>query len=111
LSPYPTGPMKQPMATKPYILPRWLKLKDAATYSAIGVNRLVALAEEGTVRGFKDPDSGRGDWIFDRDSLDAYRESQAVDGESGRVNERVMEILAERKCRFSFRGRTETGKP
>jgi len=74
-----------------------LKLKDAAMYSAIGMNRLVSLAEQGAIKGFKDPDSGRRDWIFDRDSLDSYREGQAVDGESGKVNERVTEILFERR--------------
>ena len=82
---------------EPRIIPRWLKLKDATLYSAIGINRLVSLAEDGTIRGFKDPDSKRGDWIFDRDSLDQYREGQAVEGVGARVNERVMEILAERR--------------
>lgn len=58
--------------------PRWLKLNTAAAYTAIGKKRLVAMAEAGAVRGFKDPDSQRGDWIFDRLSLDAYREGQAT---------------------------------
>ena len=53
---------------------RWLRLKDAGSYLAIRRSRLVQLAEDGEVKGFKDPDSGRHDWIFDRYSLDSYRE-------------------------------------
>jgi hypothetical protein len=56
---------------------RWLKLKEAALYSSIGRKRLVQLAENGKVTGFQDPDSGRGDWIFDRQSLDDYRLMQS----------------------------------
>jgi hypothetical protein len=59
--------------------PRWLKLGDAAKYAAIGKHRLIALAKNGKVRGFQDTDSGRGDWIFDRHSLDAYREGQIAE--------------------------------
>jgi hypothetical protein len=53
---------------------RWMKLKEAAAYSAIGKQRLVKLAEARDVRGFKDSDTGY--WIFDKLSLDNYRESQ-----------------------------------
>ena len=56
---------------------RWLKLKKAAEYSAMNEKRLIELAQEGRVVGFQDPDNGRRDWIFDRVSLDLYRESQA----------------------------------
>ena len=59
------------------ISPRWLKLKEAARYSAIGKNRLKKLAQGGEIVGFSDPDSKRGDWIFDRQSLDQYRLNQA----------------------------------
>ena len=58
---------------------RWLKLKAATRYAAIGKHRLIELSRSGVVRGFQDPDSRRGDWIFDRMSLDAYREGQAVE--------------------------------
>ncbi|MGO9139164.1 MAG: hypothetical protein ACLP9S_13875 [Syntrophales bacterium] len=58
------------------IQPRWLSLKEAAVYSHIGKSHLVELAADGRVKGFQDPDSKRSDWIFDRISLDAYRESQ-----------------------------------
>ena len=58
------------------IMPRWMPLKEACLYAHIGRLRLVTLAQEGKVRGFQDPDNKRGDWIFDRISLDEYRESQ-----------------------------------
>jgi hypothetical protein len=57
--------------------PRWLKLKAACQYSALGKARLIDLAQQGQVRGFQDPESGRGDWIFDRLSIDEYRLGQA----------------------------------
>ena len=50
------------MPRKSTILPRWMRLTDASVYSSIGVNRLVKLAEEGTLKGFRDPDNGRHDW-------------------------------------------------
>jgi hypothetical protein len=56
---------------------RWLKLKEAAIYSGIGRNRLKSLACAGAIKGFPDPDSGRRDWVFDKLSLDAYRQAQA----------------------------------
>lgn len=58
------------------LYPRWMRLKMAAWYSAIGKQRLIALAQDGHIKGFQDPDNGRGDWIFDRLSIDAYREAQ-----------------------------------
>jgi len=57
---------------------RWLPLKEAALYSAIGRHRLIAMARDGRVKGFQDDDSGRHEWIFDRLSIDAFRENQAV---------------------------------
>ncbi len=69
---------------------RWISLKDAAHYSHIGQKRLVALAESGDVTGFRDPDSGRGDWIFDRESIDKYRMNQA-DPANDRA--RVIELM------------------
>jgi hypothetical protein len=55
---------------------RWIKLKEATKYAAICKSKLKELAASGVIRGAKDPDSERGDWIFDRQSLDAYREAQ-----------------------------------
>jgi len=63
-------------ATAQNITPRWLSLKDASVYGRIGTKRLKQLATEGKVKGFQDPDSGRGDWVFDRLSIDEYREGQ-----------------------------------
>ncbi|MFH1984824.1 MAG: helix-turn-helix domain-containing protein [Pseudomonadota bacterium] len=59
-------------------LPRWLTLKAAAAYSAIGRQRLIDMARSGAIRGGQDQDSGRGEWIFDRESIDAYREGQML---------------------------------
>jgi hypothetical protein len=55
---------------------RWIKLKEATRYAAIGKARLISLAVSGVIRGAKDPDSKRKDWIFDRLSIDSYRDSQ-----------------------------------
>jgi len=57
---------------------RWLTLREAANYSAIGESRLIRLAKAGEVKGFQDQGDGRRGWIFDRLSLDAYREAQAL---------------------------------
>ena len=58
---------------------RWMKLRFAATYVGINKDWLKRLAEQGDVVGYPDPDNGRGDWIFDRESLDAYRLYQQRD--------------------------------
>jgi hypothetical protein len=73
---------------------RWLKLKDASRYSAIGQKRLIELAKEGAVVGFQEPDTKTHQWIFDRLSLDAYREAQAVEGGAGRAKAKAREIMA-----------------
>lgn len=65
-----------------------MKLKTAAFYSSIGKERLKALADAGEIIGFQDPDSRRGDWIFDRDSLDLYRETQG-----GHIRVKALAIL------------------
>lgn len=72
-------------------MPRWLKLKVASKYSALGQHRLKELAANRIIRGFKDPDSVRGDWIFDRESLDAYRMRQA--GNEATAREKALAIL------------------
>ena len=71
--------------------PRWLKLKDAARYSAIGRHRLMNLAAGGKIIGFKDSENGRNDWVFDRNSLDEYRLSQYTHQD---LEERAIKILA-----------------
>jgi hypothetical protein len=79
------------------IVPRWMKLTTttkrkviggteviitkmgAVDYVSMNKDRLKALAQdpESPVDGYPDPDSGRGDWIFDRESLDEYRMQQS----------------------------------
>lgn len=56
------------------IAPRWMKLKQAAAYSNIGQKRLKDLAKRKLIAGYIDPNSGRGDWIFDKKSIDVYRQ-------------------------------------
>ena len=59
---------------------RWFTLKEAAEYAAIGKHRLVDMAKNGKIRGSRDMDSGRHEWIFDRLSIDDYREAQMPSG-------------------------------
>ena len=70
---------------------RWIKLKEAARYSSLGQHKLKDLAQKRIIRGFKDPDSERGDWIFDRESLDSYRLRQA--GNEPTIHEKVLAIM------------------
>ena len=53
--------------------PRWMKLTAAIKYSGYGRVKLLELAERKDIIGYQDPDSARGDWIFDKESIDAYR--------------------------------------
>jgi len=77
-------------------LPRWIKLKEATDYASIGKARLIKLAVSGVVRGAQDPDSKRGDWIFDRISIDEYREAQMS---RISVKQKALEIMSgERIC-------------
>ena len=76
------------LQTDTHIYPRWMKLREAAWYSKIGKQRLIQLAQDGHIKGFQDPDSGRGDWVFCRLSLDEYRENQA-----GNDHKKALEII------------------
>jgi hypothetical protein len=69
---------------------RWIKLKEATKYGSICKSRLIDLAISGVIRGTQDPDSKRKDWIFDRLSIDAYREVQ-MSGMSAK--EKALEIM------------------
>jgi len=69
---------------------RWLTLREARVYSGIGIKRLKLLAQEGKLKGCPDPDNGRGDWIFDRASIDAYREGQMI---APTVREKALAIM------------------
>jgi hypothetical protein len=67
---------------------RWLKLRVAAAYSGIGKHRLIQLAESGKIQGFQDSDSGRHEWIFDKLSIDQYRENQA-----GQIKQKALALM------------------
>jgi hypothetical protein len=74
------------------ISPRWIKLVPAVKYSSIGKDRLKALAKKGIIRGFSDPDNKRGDWLFDKESIDKYRLRQAPQT----IEEKLLEIKSKR---------------
>lgn len=70
----------QAQAAAPW--PRWLRLTEAVRYSGLGKDRLKSLARSGRIVGFPDPEdqrgrTGKGVWVFDRESLDAFRLGQA----------------------------------
>jgi hypothetical protein len=52
-----------------------MSLKAAAWYSSIGEKRLKKLALSGEIDGYQDPGDLREGWIFDRLSIDKYREN------------------------------------
>ncbi len=60
------------------VTPRWLKLTAAIKYSGYGRVALLNLANEGLIKAYQDPDSKRGDWVFDKRSIDEYRLSHLV---------------------------------
>jgi len=60
------------IAKRLMIQPRWLKLTAAAQYASINRHRLKQLAIDGMIIGYQE-DAERGDWIFDKDSIDSYR--------------------------------------
>ena len=78
------------LLTAAHNMPRWIKLREATRYAAIGKGRLISLAVSGVIRGTQDPDSRRGDWIFDRLSIDEYREAQMT---SVSIQQKALEIL------------------
>ncbi len=74
---------------------RWLKTKEAAAYSAFGQQKLKRLAREKKIVGFQDPTSKRGDWIFDRRSLDAFREQHFIPLASNEIDQKFLEIFGD----------------
>lgn len=71
---------------------RWIKLKPAARYSSLGEHRLKDLARQGIIIGYPDPESKRGDWIFDKESIDKYRLRQA--GSAVNIEEKLLALKA-----------------
>ena len=73
-----TGPELDILAAKiaeRIATPRWMKISAAATYSGYSRVQLLKLAKRKDITGYQDPDSARGDWIFDKESIDEYRMS------------------------------------
>lgn len=68
---------------------RWLKLSQATKYSCYGKDRLKKLAINNLIKGYQDPESKRGDWIFDKESIDEFRI-----GHMAEHNQKVLSILA-----------------
>jgi len=57
--------------------PRWLKLKEACEYSALGRDTLKGLVDAGTIKGYQR--GVRKDFIIDRLSIDKYHLAQIPD--------------------------------
>ena len=51
---------------------RYMTLKQASIYSGIGQKKLIELAQKGLIRGKRREDISRGDWSFDKESIDRY---------------------------------------
>ncbi|WDP90476.1 MAG: hypothetical protein HUN04_12550 [Desulfobacter sp.] len=66
-----------------------MKLKVAMKYSGYGRMQLLTLVAQKEIMGCQDPDSKRGDWIFDKNSIDEYRLSHFNDDE----RQRALSIL------------------
>ncbi len=69
--------------------PRWMKLTAAVQYSGYSRAQLLKLTKRRDITGYQDPDSDRGDWIFDKESIDEYRMSHVY---SSRQN--ALSIIA-----------------
>ncbi|MEN6375561.1 MAG: hypothetical protein ABFD75_12405 [Smithella sp.] len=67
-----------------------MKTLAAIKYSSIGRHQLKNLAQKGSIVGYPDPDNKRGDWIFDRESIDKYRIRQAP--ERINIDEKILEL-------------------
>ncbi|MCB2189487.1 MAG: hypothetical protein KQJ78_23970 [Deltaproteobacteria bacterium] len=66
------------------IQPRWLRLADAVRYSGLSKSRLMDLAQGREIVGGQDDGDrrgkGEGTWVFDRESIDAWRMRQLGGG-------------------------------
>ena len=66
---------------------RWLNMSDAIEYSGLGRDRLKRLAMSGDIVGFQDTDD-HNKWIFDRKSIDDFRQNQA-----GQIELKALAIM------------------
>lgn len=64
---------------------RWLSLREAARYAAIGENRLIKLAKAGRIDAGRDMELKTKPWIFDRQSIDTYRQNQVTNRERQKI--------------------------
>ena len=62
-------------STKSELEIRWLSTAEAVAYSKLGKDRLKRLVVEGKIKGLQDTED-HNNWIFDRYSIDDYREGQ-----------------------------------
>lgn len=76
-----------------HITPRWIKLIPAVKYSSIGKDRLKDLAKKGIIIGFSDPDNKRGDWLFDKESIDNYQLKKAPET----IKQKMVEFHARKR--------------
>ena len=77
------------------ILKRWLREKEANAYAAIPVAKLRWLADNDHITGLRNPDDQRGGMIYDRVSIDKYRNSQVAQIKAGdeKADEAARDIL------------------
>jgi len=64
------------IAKKVSLQPRWLKLKQAASYASIGQKEIVSLIKQKKIEGMQDQSLKTKPWIVDKYSIDRYRENQ-----------------------------------
>ena len=74
---------------------RWMKLKQAVLYSSIGELDIVRLAKENQIVGFQDQHLKTKPWIFDRKSIDRYREKQAMERASNEPTDDDTKVALE----------------
>lgn len=71
---------------------RWLSLTEAIQYSPWGRDKLKRLAQEGFIQGAKDQTSNRGEWFFDRLSIDKAL-SGMIHGDKAQIEAEAFAIM------------------
>lgn len=69
---------------------RWLNMKDACKHARCGKQKLIEMYYEGKIKAMQHPDKLSGQWLFDRESIDAYYESLC---DTGNINKKAATIL------------------
>jgi hypothetical protein len=52
------------------VTPRWLRMSQAVQYAGVGKTEMLKLLRSGDIAGYQRNE--RGDWIVDKESIDAY---------------------------------------